>query len=130
MTTNKVKIFLDDIRKTPAGYIRTYTVLETIEMLKKYNGRVEILSLDHDLGACDECTGGRTAEEWLAESNGQSMPHCDHVGTGYKVVLWMEEQMHAAIPSFQLPEKIIVHSANPVGRSNMERGIKQLDLLR
>ena len=31
MTKMKVNIFLDDIRETPAGFIRTYTVDETIK---------------------------------------------------------------------------------------------------
>lgn len=43
-----MKVFLDDIRSTPAGWTRTYTVHETIELLK--TGKVTHLSLDHDLG--------------------------------------------------------------------------------
>lgn len=44
-----MKIYLDDIREAPEGWIRTMTVDATFELLK-YN-KVEALSLDNDLGS-------------------------------------------------------------------------------
>lgn len=55
------------------------------------SGIVEWLSLDHDLGTTE---------------------------TGYDVLLWLEQAV-AEDPDFPLPG-IIIHSANPVGRSRME----------
>jgi hypothetical protein len=43
-----MKVFLDDGRPTPAGWMRAYWPDEVIALLK--TGRVEELSLDHDLG--------------------------------------------------------------------------------
>lgn len=43
-----MKIFLDDFRSTPDGWVRTYTPKETIELRKSC--QVEALILDHDLG--------------------------------------------------------------------------------
>lgn len=60
-----MKVYLDDIRQTPIGWVRTYTSTETIELLK--SGKVTELSLDHDLGLYNE--------------------------TGYTVLLWIEEQV-------------------------------------
>jgi len=59
-----MKIYLDDLRPTPDGWIHAYWPNEVIEYLK--TGGVEIISLDHDLGD-------------------------DERGTGYDVVLWIEE---------------------------------------
>lgn len=61
-----IKIYLDDIRPTPVGFIRTYTVEETIDLIKKHNGDIEMVSLDNDLG-----TGyleGREVMKWIEES--------------------------------------------------------------
>lgn len=59
-----MKVYLDDERRTPTGWHRVYWPSEVIELLKK--GGVEEISLDHDLGDDDR-------------------------GTGYDVVLWIEE---------------------------------------
>ena len=59
-----MRIYLDDERETPTGWVGVSTVQEVIELLK--NNEVKELSLDHDLGT----------EE-----------------TGYDVVLWLEEKV-------------------------------------
>jgi len=59
-----MKVFLDDERPTPTGWIRAYWPDEVIALLN--TGQVEELSLDHDLGD-------------------------DHRGTGYDVILWIEK---------------------------------------
>ncbi len=43
-----MKLYLDDERKTPAGWMRAYTVQEAIKYLE--SGEVTEISLDHDLG--------------------------------------------------------------------------------
>lgn len=109
-----ISLWLDDVRPAPDGWLWVKTVSDAKVHLT--GGRVERASLDHDLGACDACTGGCTPEEWLARNDGQSMPHCSHVGTGYDLCLWMAEHGHwpRTRPS--------VHSLNPVGRGRM-RGV-------
>jgi|688.fasta_scaffold104579_1 hypothetical protein len=68
-----MKVYLDDERTTPEGWTRVYWPSEAIELLQ--TGQVTELSLDHDLGN-------------------------DARGTGYDVVLWVEEQvaMHGFVP--------------------------------
>ena len=61
-----MKVYLDDERATPEGWTRVYWPSEAIELLQ--TGQVTELSLDHDLGD-------------------------DARGTGYDVVLWIEEQV-------------------------------------
>jgi hypothetical protein len=91
-----MKVYLDDERSTPDGWFRVYWPSEAIELLK--SGVVTELSLDHDLGD-------------------------DERGTGYDVVLWIEEQV--ALQGF-VPPKITVHSANVSARAKMEAGIRAI----
>lgn len=96
-----MRVFLDDERETPEGWVRTYWPSEAIAYLE--SGKVEELSLDHDLGDDNH----------------------NH-GTGYDVILWIEEAV--ALRGFK-PPKIKVHSANPSGRERMEAGIRSIERL-
>ena len=91
-----MKVYLDDERATPNGWARVYWPSEVIELLQ--TGQVTELSLDHDLGDDDR-------------------------GTGYDVVLWIEEQV--ALHGF-VPPKIRVHSANVSAKAKMESGIRAI----
>lgn len=91
-----MKVYLDDERQTPEGWVRVYWPDEAIELLK--TGQVTEISLDHDLGD-------------------------DERGTGYDVVLWIEEQV--VCEGFD-PPKMKVHSANSSARFKMELGINNI----
>lgn len=110
---NKVKIYLDDMRDTPEGWIRTYDYLSTISKLYETEGHCEILSLDHDLG------------EPVFDICGTIIPEY----TGYSVILFLEEMAYNDFWKI-IPDKITVHSANPVGRAKMEAGIAAIEKLR
>jgi hypothetical protein len=94
-----MRVFLDDERTTPEGWIRTFWPDEVIALL--IAGGVVELSLDHDLGD-------------------------DERGTGYDVILWIEEAV--ATRGF-LPPKITVHSANASAREKMLAGIRSIEKL-
>jgi hypothetical protein len=91
-----MRIFLDDERTTPEGWVRAYWPDEVIAHLTR--GDVTEVSLDHDLGD-------------------------DERGTGYDVVLWVEEAV--ATRGFVAP-KLTVHSANSSARAKMEQGIAKI----
>ena len=91
-----MKVYLDDVRETPPGWVRAYWPQEVIELLK--TGEVTEVSLDADLGD-------------------------DDIGTGYDVILWIEEAVF--IGGFQ-PPTIKVHSANVSARVKMEAGIQSI----
>lgn len=105
------------MRPAPAGWVHVKTVNAAQGVLR--TERVRRASLDHDLGACDACMGGRSAEQWLVESGMTQMPNCQHFGTGYDLVCWMEET--GCWPT----EKPTVHSANPAGRARMLQAINR-----
>lgn len=92
-----MRVFFDDERTTPAGWVRVYWPEEAIQLLE--TGEVEELSLDHDLGD-------------------------DERGTGYDVVLWIEEAV--ALRQFK-PPKLYVHSANSSARDKMIAGIRAIE---
>lgn len=94
-----MKVYLDDERTTPDGWVRTYWPEEVIALLK--TGAVTEISLDHDLGD-------------------------DAHGTGYSVLLWLEEQVavHGMVPPI-----MHVHSANASARQKMEAAIATINRL-
>jgi len=92
----KMKIYLDDERDTPNGWFRAYWPDEVINLLK--NERVDEINLDHDLGN-------------------------DLKGTGYDVLLWVEEQVFL---NGYKPPKMRVYSANSSARIKMELAIERI----
>lgn len=99
-----MKIFLDDVRTPPEGYVLCTTTEEVIAHLMFTQEPIEEISLDHDLGE------GRH--------------------TGYELVCWIEARVARRDYPFggerSLPV-LWIHSANPVGRANMVRGIDSID---
>lgn len=91
-----IKVYLDDERTTPDGWVRVFWPEEAIALLEA--GDVSEISLDHDLGD-------------------------DEHGSGYDVVIWIEEQV--VLHGF-MPPKIKVHSANSSARQKMEAGIRSI----
>jgi len=91
-----VKVFLDDVRTPPPGWVLTQSVGETIDLLLEEG--VTHLSLDHDLGLVEE--------------------------TGYDVLLWLEEQValhqftppalyiHSDNPSARIKMELAIKSIN------------------
>lgn len=100
-----MKIFLDDERPTPEGWVKCRWPSEVIKHLK--SGNVEVVSLDHDLA---------DKEDALLEQRQEI--------TGYDVLLWLEE---AVIMDGFIPPKIMIHSANPAGVHRMELAIKSIN---
>lgn len=94
-----MKVFLDDERPTPDGWHRVYWPDEVVQLLE--NETVEEISLDHDLGD-------------------------DARGTGYDVILWIEEAV--ALRGFT-PPKIRVHSANSSAGDKMRAGVLAIERL-
>jgi ABC-type uncharacterized transport system fused permease/ATPase subunit len=62
-----MKVWLDDLREAPQGWVHVRSPEEAIALLR--SGKVEELSLDHDLG--------------LVDQNGREI-------TGYDVLTWIE----------------------------------------
>lgn len=92
-----LQVFLDDVRSAPDGWLRVFWPEEAIAILQ--TGNVATISLDHDLGD-------------------------DARGTGYDVLLWIEEAV--ALRKFR-PPRMLVHSANPPARERMSARIEAIE---
>lgn len=89
-----MKIWLDDIREAPAGYVHCRSVNGAIRVITENEGShaIELIDCDHDLG--DYAYDG---------------------GDGIKLIDWLTER-----GTFY---PIRLHTMNPVGRDNMQRTI-------
>jgi len=96
-TVGEMKVFLDDERPVPSGWVGARWPDEVIALLEL--GTVTEVSLDHDLGD-------------------------DKRGTGYDVIRWIEEAV--ATRGF-VPPRIVVHSANPAARIRMRLAIASIE---
>lgn len=90
-----MKIWLDDIREMPIEFdVHVKTAKAAIELLS--TKKVTVISLDHDLG-----------DTFVRN-------------TGYEVAKFIEEEVFYGRLS---PFEIRIHSANPIGRANIQRCI-------
>ena len=95
-----LRIWLDDERPSPEGWVSCRWPGEVIALLE--SEQVATVSLDHDLGD-------------------------DERGTGYHVLLWIEEAV--ATRGF-CPPRLRIHSANSPARQKMAAAITAIERLR
>lgn len=88
-----MKIWLDDAREAPSGYIWVKNLEELKKLLEDKLEPIEIMDFDHDLGM---------------DEKGNLEPD------GYMIIKWLFES-HPK----RYPQKINVHSQNPVGKDNI-----------
>jgi hypothetical protein len=95
-----INVFLDDLRPAPEGFVLAKTVEEAIELVSFQ--RVNILSLDHDLGGEDGSYDktGYDFCKWLAEE-------------------WLVYKERGLFDVVIAPKYIYIHTSNPSGRYNM-----------
>lgn len=92
-----MKIWLDDLRPAPNGYNIAQSVNEAIKLIvDAENNNIEIELIDLDHDLGDYASDG---------------------GDAIKLLDWLAER-----ESFY---PVAIHTANPVGRANMERMIKR-----
>lgn len=104
MGGDRIRIWLDDFRDAPPGWMRAFTPEQVIGLLSL--GKVAEVSLDYDLGLDD---GGSER-------------------TGFTVLIWLAREVGTGRWTRPLPQ-ISVHSRNPVGRDRMLRVVHTIDRL-
>jgi len=95
-----MKLWLDDIRPAPEGWTWVKTAREAFDILGN-NPDVTEISLDHDLGEDQD--------------------------SGYAIVETLERWAAYGGLDKYIPEEIHIHSANPVGRKNMQAAIDSIN---
>lgn len=94
---NNIKIWLDDVRTVPEGYVLARSVDEAIaliEQIEALDKKIEVIDLDHDLG-----------------------DYASYGGDGINLLDYLVENEKFYNVKF--------HTANPVGRANMERMVQR-----
>lgn len=134
-----MKIYLDDLRPAPEGWVLARSVAEAQRIIDSRPGAPDYeLSLDFDLGmtadicqTCDNRGWGR----FDAPDHPDYCTDCTHIilsddksaPEGDALLKWIYE-MHRDYPGFYyLPVKIYLHTANPVGRERMRWAVKDLE---
>lgn len=124
-----MRLWLDDERDpqktlhirgdgTPNGtlgwtWVKTYD--DAIKALQA--GEVTYASLDHDIGACDDCVMALLHIGDMETPETTFYNRCPHAKTGYDLICFMEE--YEIWPR----DGVRVHSMNPVGRARMQQVI-------
>jgi hypothetical protein len=107
-----MKIFLDDDPVRDSWVDDTWTIVRTPEdaltLIMRHYGEVEVVSLDHDLGY------------FIA----------DVELTGYDVVKTIERLVFLGELRPQGLPRFEIHSANSVGRKNMQAAIDSIERMR
>lgn len=103
-----LKVFLDDLRRTPPGWQRARTAWEVIEFCEQ--GNVKVLSLDYDL---DMNPAG----------------YDEHPGTGQNVTTWLLKQAQYGQWEY-IPECIVIHSSNFEGVGLMSWDLAEIERMR
>lgn len=88
-----MRIWLDDIREAPEGFVHAHSVNEAKTLViecENIGEDIELLDLDHDLG-----------------------DYYDQGGDAIRLLDWLAER-GAFYP-------VRIHTSNPVGRANMQR---------
>lgn len=93
--TSSIKLYVDDLRKEPEGWVRAKTVTEAIRLLA--NHVVSEVSLDHDIGH---------------RVNMDSIARPFPCGETFEPVAW-----YLAAIKFSGP--VTLHTANPIGARKM-----------
>lgn len=115
-----IYLWLDDVRD-PAkfgciGWDWAKSYEEAIAALK--TGEVILASLDHDIGACLECTNSNYHIGDMKTVETTFFNRCPHAKSGYDIICYMEEKNIWPVKGVR------VHSMNPVGKARMEQVIR------
>jgi hypothetical protein len=99
-----MKIFLDDVRDAPEGFMRAFRPAE-LTLFRYLARHAKVISMDHDLGL---------------DPDGKEFPN------GNDILKMFEREAYEGTLWDNGAPQILVHSANPVGRKNMEDTINSI----
>lgn len=114
MSVMGIKVYMDDVRPCPDGWVLARTVEECKVLLTTMD--VDAISLDHDMGACEACVEAGTHIGDMQTAETTFYNYCPHAQTGMDMVDWMIE--HGRVPP-----TVYVHSMNPVGSRRMRMAL-------
>lgn len=94
-----MKLWIDDIRMPPDNdWEWAKTAHDAVRLLRLHWNEINEVSFDHDLG--------------------------ENSRTGYDILIWIERR---CARGKKFPALMFTHSANPVGRANMQAAIQSIN---
>ena len=99
-----MKVFLDDVRDAPEGFMRAFRPDE-LSLFRHLARHAKVISMDHDLGL---------------DADGKEFPNGNDI-----LKIFEKGVFDGTLWGNGAPE-ILIHSANPVGRKNMQDTINSI----
>ena len=112
-----MKLWLDDIRPAPEGYLRAYTVEGAIYELLRYQREVDTCWEHYILGYCNREQLERRLAFWSIKEVSCDNDLGENEAEGYKLLDWLEATGR------NYP--IHIHTDNPVARERMRAIIER-----
>ena len=112
-----MKLWMDDVRPAPEGYIWVKTVESAIYEITRYNREADWNWEQYILGYTDRETFERRHQIWSVEVISCDNDLGENEAEGYKLLDWLEATGR------NIP--IRIHSANPVARQRMKAIIER-----
>lgn len=108
-----MKLFIDDIRPAPEGWMQARTVTEAIRTIARFGHEITEISLDHDISCA-------------VSVNGEYRPFPSP--ETFQAVAYFIAERWGERPATQHP-KIIIHTANPVGAIELQKILNDVRIL-
>jgi hypothetical protein len=112
-----MKIWLDDCRPAPEGYLWVKTVSDAIYEIKRHKRDFDVCWQDYILGYCDRETLERRLAIWCIDEISCDNDLGENEIEGYKLLDWLEAT------GYNFP--IHIHTDNPVARERMRAIIER-----
>ena len=112
-----MKLWIDDCRPAPEGYVWVKTVGEAIYEIRRYHREYDCCWEYYILGYCDRETLERRLEVWKIEEISCDNDLGEYEHEGYKLLDWLEAV------GYNFP--IHIHTSNPVARERMRAIIER-----
>lgn len=106
-----MKLFIDDIREAPDGWVLVTTVTNAIKFINRYRYEIKEISFDHDIS-------------YPVMVNGVSRPYPSP--ETFQAVAYYVNSMYGSTPE-DWP-KIFIHSANPIGAKEISNILLGFDI--
>lgn len=107
-----MKLFVDDIRPAPEGWMQARTVTEAIRTIARFGHEITDISLDHDISMAV-----------LVQGTERPFPSPE---TFQAVAYYIVEYYN--LPEKRPEPKITIHTANPVGGKDLEAILRGFDV--
>lgn len=116
-----MKLYIDDIRPAPEGWMQARTVTDAIKTIARFGGEITEISLDHDISMAVSVN-----EEYRPFPSPETFQ-----AVAYYIIAYYNGYYKICHKKFNWPgelkpnPKITIHTANPIGGKELELLLKE-----